>query len=85
MGKLRQKISGGFRSMQGARDFASLRAVIATARKKAGPSSKHWRTPSRCNSSRSCASEITRHTPITKIITSVLAEIKPGQLHNMFL
>ena len=34
MGKLRQKISGGFRSMQGARDFASLRAVIATARKQ---------------------------------------------------
>ncbi len=34
MGKLRQKISGGFRSMQGARDFASLRSVIATARKQ---------------------------------------------------
>ena len=33
MGKLRQKISGGLRSMQGARDFASLRAVNATARK----------------------------------------------------
>ena len=34
MGKLRQKISGGFRSMQGARDFADLRSVIATARKQ---------------------------------------------------
>ena len=34
MGKLRQKISGGFRSMQGARDFANLRSVIATARKQ---------------------------------------------------
>ena len=34
MGKLRQKISGGFRSMQGACDFANLRSVIATARKQ---------------------------------------------------
>ncbi len=34
MGKLRQKISGGFRSMQGARDFANLRSAIATARKQ---------------------------------------------------
>ena len=34
MGKLRQKISGGFRSMQGADDFANLRSVIATARKQ---------------------------------------------------
>ena len=34
MGKLRQKISGGFRSLQGALDFANLRAVIATARKQ---------------------------------------------------
>ena len=32
MGKLRQKISGGFRSMPG--DFANLRSVIATARKQ---------------------------------------------------
>ncbi len=32
MGKLRQKISGGFRSMQG--DFVNLRSVIATARKQ---------------------------------------------------
>ena len=34
MGKLRQKISGGFRSMQGAWDFVNLRSVIATARKQ---------------------------------------------------
>ena len=34
MGKLRQKIPGCFRSMQGARDFANLRSVIATARKQ---------------------------------------------------
>ena len=34
MGKLRQKISGGFRSMQGAFDFSNLRSVIATARKQ---------------------------------------------------
>ena len=34
MGKLRQKISGGFRSMQGACDFANLRSIIATARKQ---------------------------------------------------
>ncbi len=34
MGKLRQKISGGFRSMQGARDFANRRSAIATARKQ---------------------------------------------------
>ena len=34
MVKLRQKISDGFRSEQSARDFATLRAVIATARKQ---------------------------------------------------
>ncbi len=34
MVKLRQKISGGFRSEQGARNFATLRAVIAIARKQ---------------------------------------------------
>ena len=34
MGKLRQKTSGGFRSMQGACDFANPRSVIATARKQ---------------------------------------------------
>ena len=32
--KLRQKISGGFRSEQGAEDFATLRSVITTARKQ---------------------------------------------------
>ena len=31
--KLRMKISGGFRSAQGARDFATLRGVLSTARK----------------------------------------------------
>ena len=36
MGKLRQKISGGFRSVQGAWDFVNLRSVIATAREQ------HW-------------------------------------------
>lgn len=34
MMKLRQKISGGFRSEQGARDFAVIRALIATAKKQ---------------------------------------------------
>ncbi len=34
MMKLRQKISGGFRSEQGAEDFATLRSVITTARKQ---------------------------------------------------
>ena len=34
MGKLRQKISGGFRSMQGACDFANLQSIIATVRKQ---------------------------------------------------
>ena len=32
--KLRQKISGGFRSEQGARDFAVIRSLIATAKKQ---------------------------------------------------
>ena len=32
--KLRMKISGGFRSAQGARDFATLRSVLSTARKQ---------------------------------------------------
>ena len=31
--KLRMKISGGFRSAQGERDFATLRSVLSTARK----------------------------------------------------
>ena len=34
MMKLRQKISGGFRSAQGAETFAILRSVITTARKQ---------------------------------------------------
>ena len=34
MAKLRQKISGGFRSDRGAYNFARMRAVIATARKQ---------------------------------------------------
>jgi transposase len=34
MMKLRQKISGGFRSEQGAVDFAVVRSLISTARKQ---------------------------------------------------
>ena len=34
MMKLRQKISGGFRSANGAEDFATLRTVIAAAQKQ---------------------------------------------------
>ena len=34
MMKLRQKISGGFRSEEGARDFAAIRSLIATAKKQ---------------------------------------------------
>jgi transposase len=34
MMKLRQKISGGFRSLQGAIDFATVRSFISTARKR---------------------------------------------------
>ena len=49
MGKLRQKISGGFRSMQGASDSANLRSVIATPESGTGMSSKHWRTPILCS------------------------------------
>jgi transposase len=34
MMKLRQKISGGFRSVEGAEDFAVIRTLISTARKQ---------------------------------------------------
>ncbi len=34
MTKLRQKISGGFRSLEGASDFAVIRSFIATAKKQ---------------------------------------------------
>src|SRR6202795_4912461 len=36
MMKLRQKISGGFRSVDGAEDFAVMRSLLSTARKQGG-------------------------------------------------
>ncbi|MBM3575883.1 MAG: IS66 family transposase, partial [Alphaproteobacteria bacterium] len=32
--KLRQKISGGFRTLEGAQDFATIRSFISTSRKQ---------------------------------------------------
>ena len=45
MAKLRQKISGGFRSPKGATDFAILRTVITTARKQRWNIIESLRTP----------------------------------------
>jgi transposase len=40
MMKVKQKISGGFRCIAGATDFATIRSFIATAKKRAGTSSR---------------------------------------------
>ena len=41
MMKLRQKISGGFRSGEGADDFATIRSFLSTAKNSDGRSSMH--------------------------------------------
>jgi hypothetical protein len=51
--KLRQKISGGFRSLQGAMDFALIRSFVSTARKQDWNSSTpypatHQTSPNPC-------------------------------------
>ena len=53
MMKLRQKISGGFRSLQGAMDFALIRSFVSTARKQDwniidALSATHLTSPSPC-------------------------------------
>ena len=52
--RLRQKISGGFRSQKGAKDFAILRTVITTARKQGWDiietsGHRHTNCSKRCN------------------------------------
>ena len=47
MMKVKMKISGGFRTEQGAQTFATLRTVIATARKRGWNILKTLTTPAR--------------------------------------